>query len=216
MPAVVTADIEQSTSMLSDELEQIIGIMKSELEKLKADETVSDYRFFRGDSVQIVIPSDEDAFSTAMLLKTAVNTAGTKESGRGDRILFDLAVSVGYGPIDGYTDLDLQNDKPFVLSGRGLENLKQQSLTAGVFTGDIETDLESDTLFFMFEWIMKQWSLSSAEIVFHKLKGLTEKEMASKLGISQSAVNQRSRAACWNGLDRLIKRCARISAKAYD
>ncbi len=216
MPAVLTADLEQSTSLAESELSRIIDVIRLEADSLIAEGLVSDMRFFRGDSFQAVIPDAAEAFRVAMILKTAINRLGQDETGRGDKILYDVAVSVGYGKIGEYSDMALQNDRPFILSGRGLELLKKQSRTAGVFTGNETVDRESDVVFFLYEWIMKQWNISSAEIVYHKLKGLTEKEIAAELGISQSAVNQRSHAACWHGLDKLIKRCAAIDRASYE
>lgn len=83
--------------------------------------------------------------------------------------------------------------------GAALMNSKKNKRTLGVFTGNEAADAQLDALLFLYDWIMQQWTVAGAEVVYQKLQGLTEQEIAERLGISQSAANQRSRASCWNG-----------------
>jgi len=58
--------------------------------------------------------------------------------------------------------------------------------------------------------ISDKWSTASAEVIYYLLKDFKETEIASELGISQSAVNQRKKAAGWNGIDILLARYKKV------
>lgn len=214
--AVLTGDLELSTTMAADELGFIINALRIEANELQNMGVFSDMAFFRGDGFQVMVKKPQEALRAALILKTAVNRAvfygkGSKRS----KIRYDVAISIGLGEVpDGNTESHL-NSRPFILSGRGLDLLKEKKMTLGLFSGHEENDMTYRALFEPFHWIMKHWSLASAELVHHKLKFKTEQEIAPILGISQSAVNQRSQAACWNGLVELLNHYHHIGVKKY-
>ena len=73
-------------------------------------------------------------------------------------------------------------------------------------TSNIDINAEFDTSLALFDFIADRWSTASAEVIFYLLQGLKEKEIAQIVGISQSAVNQRKKAAGWDPISVLLKR----------
>ncbi|MEX0680018.1 MAG: hypothetical protein WD097_01435 [Balneolales bacterium] len=215
--AIITADLEESTKCSSAELDMLIDFIKKEIHGPPSEMLIHQAVFYRGDSFQALVRHPADALRTAMILKTGINKFVTNEVEyrRGSKVKYDVAIAIGLGDVTKDLPLEESNEKPFILSGRGLEQLKSSRLTIGVFTGRSDTDRNFETMFYLYEWIMKKWSLSSAELIYHKLKGKTEREIAKELNISQSAANQRSHAACWNGLDRLLKRYKEVVETLY-
>jgi len=105
------------------------------------------------------------------------------------------------------------NEPPFVLSGQALDKISDSSLTIAVQTEDHFINQEFQTELYLLEYIQQKWTPTSAGIIYKKLYGLTEREIADKLGISQSAVNQHSSQAYWNGLKKMIERYKAIINK---
>ncbi len=217
LKAVLTADIKRSTMLDSFELENIQKTVKEQVLELEQQGSVSKISFFRGDSFQVLVNHPEEALRVALLLKTSINMRKVDHDQKSRRAkpLYDVTISIGLGKVEQDIDINRQNERPFILSGRGLDYLKKQNHTLGVFTGHEENDITYATIFELYDWIMKQWSVTSVEVVYYKLKGLKEREIAPLLNISQSAVNQRSQAACWNGLEQIIAHFKTIGAGKY-
>ncbi len=205
--AVITADIEGSTRLPHKDLEVMFDVVKQEIARFERKSQISEVLFYRGDSFQVLVDDSRNALQISMIFKTAVNKIVLQKDARsrGKKVQCDLAASIGLGEVSHHKSIAEQNEKPFILSGRGLERLKANDQTIGIFTGSENADRNYETILFLYQWIMNQWSLTSAELIYHKLRGLTEREIASELGISQPAVNQRSQAACWSGLERILK-----------
>lgn len=215
--AVLTGDLESSTSMAPDELQAVISAIKHEAVLLKEAGYVSDLEFYRGDSFQVLVLQPEIALRAALLLKTSVNRVllpGVRQRNR-RRVVNDTAISIGLGIVNKEQRVHEQNEKPHVLSGKGLDQLKEQHLTLGLFTGHEENDATYKAMLALVNWLMKQWSVNSAELIYYKLKHKTELEISEILDISQSAVNQRSNVACWHGIDQLLNHYQTIGVHKY-
>ena len=67
-------------------------------------------------------------------------------------------------------------------------------------------DAELNVAFKLLDTILLSWNITSAELMYWLLMGMTEIEIAEKLKISQSAVNQRKKRAGWYGIEALLER----------
>ena len=214
--AVLTGDVENSTNLDAGELQALIGLLREELDAAKAAGQVENLAFYRGDSFQLIVPDPATALDLALALKTRVQF-GMEPEGDKTRIKtrYDVALSVGLGELGSPKEVTTSHELPFRLSGRGLDDLKKNKRTLGVFTGDETADAQFDALLFLYDWIMQQWTVAGAEVVYHKLRGLTEQDIAALLGISQPAANQRSRASCWNGWKKIQAQYAQLLEARY-
>lgn len=218
LKAVITGDIESSTRLSQTELNDIINTVKAEAEEIQHNGVQTEIAMYRGDSFQILVHDPKEALRLALMIKTAVNRLGPPKSRvkqNSSSKLYDLAISIGLGEVSQDGLVNEQNAAPHILSGRGLDKLKQQQLTFGLFTGHKENDKTYQTLFAFLNWMMQSWSRYTAELVYFKLKKMTETEISEQLGISQSAVNQRSKVACWGGIDQLVKHYETIGVHKY-
>lgn len=215
--AVLTGDLESSTSMAPNELEAVIRAIKHEAVLLKEAGYVSDLEFYRGDSFQVLVLKPEIALRAALLLKTSVNRILPLNAKLNNRrkVVHDTAISIGLGEVSKEQRVHEQNEKPHILSGKGLDQLKEQHLTLGLFTGHEDNDATYKAMLALVNWLMKQWSVNSAELIYYKLKNKTEQEISEILGISQSAVNQRSYVACWHGIDQLLSHYQTVGVHKY-
>lgn len=216
--AVLTTDIVGSTDLSSDVFDRLIIIFREELSDLKDEELVKKYELYRGDSAQIVIDKPARALEVAFRLKTAINKMMPENitSRRGQSIVFDVRTAIGLGQVESVKFDKMTNEPPFVRSGRGLDLITEQGLSMGVFSDQKYLDEEISTELYLYEWIIEQWSLSAAKVVYKKLRGLKEREIAEEFGISQSAVNQHSQATHWNGLRRILTRYENLIEWYYE
>lgn len=215
--AVLTTDIIRSTALPKGDFDRVIEALNRQLETFRDEGRVAHFELYRGDSAQLIVRKPSIALETAFLLKTCINRleSETKSAKRGQGILFDIRIGIGVGTVSSDHLDKMTNEQPFLRSGKGLDILSDDGLRLGVFTGHPEMDKELATELYLYEWIMEQWSLATARIVFKKLQGLTERAIAEELDISQSAVNQHSQAAHWNGLKRLLQRYEELIKNYY-
>jgi hypothetical protein len=208
--AVLTTDIVHSTGLEKENFNRVTGAVEKQMNFLSDREQITYYELYRGDSAQAIIPNPVDALKIAFSLKTTVNRLlphpHKKKIRRGQSVSFDIRAAIGLGEVESSALERMTNESPFVRSGKELDRITKQKLTLGVSSGKEEMDRELSTELYLYEWIMQQWSLQAARVVHRKLEGLREREIADEFGISQSAVNQHSHAAHWNGLNRILNR----------
>jgi DNA-binding NarL/FixJ family response regulator len=73
-------------------------------------------------------------------------------------------------------------------------------------TADENLNDEFNVHFSFLDSVTSKWSKESAEVAYYLLRGYKEREIADELGIYQSAVNQRKKAANWDSIALLLKR----------
>lgn len=203
--------------MAPGELQVVNRELTKELKEQRKEGKITSFDLFRGDSAQVIVLKPSEALLAAFRIKTRLNrmVPNGKKNRRGRRVVRDLRIAVGVGSVSADSLNEMTNDEPFVLSGRELDEITETGLSIGVRTPDEEVNKELSTVLFLYEGVMRHWTLPAAEVIYHKLLGKTEREIAGELGISQSAVNQHSQAAYWNGLSRLLERYREIT-DGYD
>jgi len=214
MIAVLSADLLSSSSYPKKLLERVIATLNSEFEELqKLSDTDTRFEIFRGDSFQGLIHEPEMALQAALILKTAINKLhlNTDNNNKAFRVEADLRLAIGIGDYDFKRDSILEsNGEAFQLSGRTLDEMKKEQRKLQLKTPIENINSEFDASLLLFDMISDKWSTASAEVIYYLLKDFKETEIASELGISQSAVNQRKKAAGWNGIDILLARYKKV------
>lgn len=210
MIAVISADLLSSSSYSKELLEKVITALNKEFRQLeKLTTPTSEFRIFRGDSLQGVVYEPEKALLFALRIKTAINRIHLNdiESNRAFKREADLRLAIGVGTYDFKRESILEsNGQAFQFSGRSLDQMKKDNRKLKLQTPKENINEEFDASFFLFDTISDKWSTASAEVIYYLLQGFKETEIAAELGISQSAVNQRKKAAGWDAIDALLKR----------
>ncbi|CAM4353287.1 SatD family protein [Zobellia roscoffensis] len=182
MVAIITGDIINSENHNSSEW---LGILKDYLSKL--GNSPIDWEVYRGDEFQLKI-AKEDALQAAIHIKALVKTVKGLDVrmgiGLGSETFKGVGVSESNGPA-------------YHRSGRTFESLKEDKLNLTIATGNGFFD---DTLNLMLKLalhFMDDWSTVSAEIIVLALDSpnASQREIAKKLDIQQSAVSQRQKRA---------------------
>ncbi|MCG9972460.1 SatD family protein [Christiangramia crocea] len=210
MIAVISADLLSSSSYPKELLEKTITTLNKEFRELeRLTKPNSEFKIYRGDSFQGIVYSPEEALLFALRIKTAINRLhlNDSESNKAFKRVADLRLAIGIGTYDFQRDSILEsNGQAFQFSGRTLDEIKKENRKLKLKTPSDNINEEFDTSFLLFDTISDKWSTASAEVIYYLLKGFKETEIATELGISQSAVNQRKKAAGWDAIDVLLQR----------
>ncbi|WP_186756678.1 helix-turn-helix transcriptional regulator [Echinicola salinicaeni] len=217
--AVISGDIISSTSLVVEDRSALEEKLKDLLKTL--DEKWGIYgRLIKGDYLECVCETPGDALRVAMLVKSFVKSYNPKQADNSEdnnRIsLFKthgvrLAIAIGelsrFDPKKGVID-----GEAVYLAGR---LINQSSSSHGK-----ERVVIKNTLFFtshnevlneqmepvmrLLDVLMSKSTARQSEVLFWKLFGLTELEIAKKLEISQSVVNQHSTSVGWNSIEKTV------------
>ena len=182
MIAVLTGDIINSAGYKTTAWMQVL---KNFL--LNLGDTPGVWEIYRGDEFQIRI-APEKALEVAILIKALIKTIKN----------LDVRIGIGLGEEDyRAAGVSESNGSAYQRSGRTLNMLKKQKINLAIATEDAQLE---DTLNLMLKLgldFMDSWSVVSAEIILIALQnpGASQKEIADRLHIQQSAVSQRQKRA---------------------
>ena len=214
MIAVLTADLIDSTSYSESLMSHVMAVLKEEFADIEKKYPSSDFNIYRGDSFQGVLKNPAEALAVMLQIKTAILSISTTKKGKLREA--DLRIAIGIGSLDYHgNSVEESNGQAFQFSGRSLDEMKAEGRKTRLKTPNDTINGEFDASLFLLDEISDRWSTASAEVIYFLLKGFKEKEIASELGISQSAVNQRKKAAGWDAVNALLVRYNNIIFKTF-
>lgn len=182
MIAIVTGDIINSES---SKAETWMPLLKNQL--LKFGKTPEDWEIYRGDEFQIKT-TPEKALELSLLLKAKFKTIKSLD--------VRLGIGIGNEAFRGKS-ISESNGTAYKNSGRVFETLKEQKRTIAIKTESINKDETLNLMLKLALDFMDNWSTVSAEIIYLALENpeMQQQELATILGIQQSAVSQRQKRA---------------------
>ncbi|MFT6369049.1 MAG: hypothetical protein ACJAUQ_000861 [Maribacter sp.] len=182
MTAIITGDIINSESHSSSEW---IGNLKTYFNRIGP--APMQWEIYRGDEFQLKVTSER-------VLLSAIQIKALLKSVKG----LDVRMGIGIG-LETYvgTGVSESNGSAHQRSGRKFESLKESKVNLSIATGSESHDLTLNLMLRLALDFMNSWSVVSAEIVLMVLDNpeASQKEIAQKLGIKQSAVSQRIKRA---------------------
>jgi DNA-directed RNA polymerase specialized sigma subunit len=220
MIAVLTADLIDSSSYDEALLTEVLNTLNEEFSLLNESYGHEEIRWsiYRGDSFQAVINSPQLALQVTLQIKAAINRIHLKETKKSKTYSkiadFKIAIGIGTQELERESIAE-SNGQAFQFSGRSLDDIKNENRKTSIKTSDDNLDDEFNTSFLLLDTITDKWSTASAEVVYYLLKGLKEREVADEIDISQSAVNQRKKAAGWEAISALLDRYKRVINNKY-
>ncbi|MDZ4822291.1 MAG: hypothetical protein SH856_02415 [Flavobacteriales bacterium] len=199
--AVITGDIAGFTRMNQKKRDKCLDDLKRCFEVLKEYRKQNSLRgnpeIFRGDSFQLVLTKPTNALAVVLQLKTF--------------LVFEIKLSVGIGTSSPLKRRSGESDgEAFHLSGRTLDEMKYSTVSTSFKTTSNELNDELETHCYLLEGMTSRWTIVQKDVLFYKLIGYTETEIAEVLHISQPTVNAHSKAANWKAVERLQKRFSNI------
>lgn len=204
---VITGDVIASSKTGRDEL---LKNLKEILEKINTfqPQLKLPFELYRGDSFQGIVIQPEETLRYSLLIRTHLK----KKETLGGR---DARIAIGIGKVDFIEDSISESDgEAFRNSGPVLDTLKEENIGLKVRTPWEQINKEFDVSLVLADAIIKRWTVAQVEVIHESLLAKKQTEIAEKLGISQSAVNQRLKAANWEAIHKLITRFTTIIKEA--
>lgn len=190
--AIITADVILSSKK---EATERLNLYQNITEGIKLIQSSFDFNFERnrGDEFQMKISKIKEACIIGLLIKLWVKAIDYNTS----KQKYDIRMSIGIGEEDFEEETMAESDgEAYHLSGRGLETIKKTKQTFSIDSNDTNKDFLKMESRMLDVFIDKMTAMQSI-VLFYKLLALTENEIAEKLRLSQSTINQHSNAANW-------------------
>ncbi|MFO7845156.1 MAG: winged helix-turn-helix domain-containing protein [Balneolaceae bacterium] len=181
MVATLTGDIVQSQSIEDPSI--WMGPLKKWFQTL--GETPRDWQVYRGDSFQIEVET-LDSLRVAIVTKSIIKKLNRKK--------LDVRIAIGIGE-KGYKEeyVSESGGDAFVYSGTLLDELKDDNIHLGIRSPWQNINDEFNMMLKLALVIMNSWTSKTAEVseLLFSIPGITQVEIANKLEIAQSTVNER-------------------------
>ena len=214
--ATISADIVSSTSLSMEELTLLQSEIRRFLDELSEKSQGQDWgRLFKGDSVEIFLHDPKHALRTALLLKALVKKTILSKDKTAKWMLFKrygVRLAIGIGEMRmANREQDILDGEAIYISGRLLESQQKSgrdksSIKRSMFFGckDALFAEQMGVILELLDSLLKETTIRQSEILYYKLLGNNEEEIAKNLLIKQSTVNQQSRSFSWNAIESAV------------
>lgn len=204
--AVITGDLVSSSELGYQRRESVLSYLHSSFGSIAVQLQVDDavllpFDIYRGDSFQVVLTCPERALLISVLLSIKLSLF--------DQEMNDLAarISIGIGTIGHIPDsgnVGEADGVAFRLSGRSLDMMKEKDQGLLVTAPNAALNLMFESQCTFFDLISGRWTDIQKGMIFEKLSGLTQEEIASRHGRSQSTVSQSLRSAGFDTVKKFL------------
>ncbi|MES2387046.1 MAG: SatD family protein [Bacteroidota bacterium] len=196
--AVISGDIVNFTMLPESNRKWLMESTKGLLNEW--EEVPGDSGVFSGDSYQLLIADIKSALKRSIQLICWFKT----QSDQTKNIKIGTRVSVGVGSIAYKISSVLDSDgEAFHISGRNLGIMKHGESLA-VNTANEKINRQTELILSFVNPILNKWTVPQAEVIHMYLDDLTQAKIADILGIKQSSVNNRLKAAQWKEVENAV------------
>lgn len=221
--AIISADIISSTSLTEDELSLLSQRIKETFVLIENNYNKDGINFFgrliKGDYIECYLKNPADALRVALIIKSIVKSFAINETlekkSRKRKLFkqFGIRMAVGIGKMRTLNFKEgIMDGEAIYLSGRKIneqKNYNKEKITIkNTFffeTSDVELTERFTVIFGLLDRLFVSMTVRQSEVLYFKLQDVSEQEIAQKLGISQSSVNQHSTACGWNIIEQAVK-----------
>lgn len=217
--SVISGDIVSSTSLSVEDSKFVEENLKKLLNELKQEFNVYG-RIIKGDYLECVVPNPAEGLQVALAIKSFVKAipVETKKYTKDDNRLkqfrtHGIRLAIGYGELSRYNPEEgIIDGEAIYFSGREISgettyNKERIVIKNTLFFASKNDDLNKNfqPLLALLDVLLSKATSRQCEVLYLKLMNKQEDEIAKKLGIGQSAVNQHSTSIGWNAIDEAVK-----------
>ncbi|WP_410005018.1 helix-turn-helix transcriptional regulator [Aequorivita nionensis] len=216
--SVISGDIVSSTGLHTQDRKFVEENLNDLLHNLKQEFNVYG-RIIKGDYLECVVPNAAEGLQVALAIKSFVKAIPIKiktYKSEDNRIkqfkTHGIRLAIGYGELSRYKPEEgVIDGEAIYLSGREI---------SGETTYNKERIVIKNTLFFaskdeklnknfqpllaLLDVLLSKATSRQCEVLYLKLMNNQEEEIAKRLGIGQSAVNQHSTSVGWNAIEEAV------------
>ena len=202
----LSADIVQSTSLTVDDtkrLHQYLDRFLSEMQELYPNRLWG--RLVKGDEIELVTDSPNDVFRIALMLKCYVKAFVPNDEVGRDFRKFGVRIALGVGSLRINDDVTgVMDGEAIYFSGRGLSRLAGAKSNLSFAMSDAGLSDAVNTICVLVSDLLDGATQKQCQVLYWKLRGKNETEIAGILGVSQPTVNKMSASASWHSLGKAL------------
>ncbi len=204
--SVLSGDLVGSSKLETGERKEILSVLKNSFNQVKSiypKAVRSEFDIYRGDSFQGILSAPSVSLGSAIIIRAYLRSKIGHKA--------DARIAIGIGKID-YLPKHITEGygEAFVISGKLLDKMKKSRFNFQIETPSEEINRELRIEFILLDFLISKWSPEQSEAIIKHLKGLTQEEIAKKLGISQPAVHKRLDNAGFWLIDQMCDRFAKL------
>lgn len=213
--ATISADIISSTAMsIEDRLileEKILGVIKTLKQTFGSKNFYG--RLIKGDYIECVLENPKHALKAALILKSFVKSLHIAQNEKNKKIRnfkeYGIRIAVAVGKLSVFDKKKgIIDGEAIYLSGRAINEKtasNRQNKKTLVFKSSNEKYNDCfETIFGLLDFHFAKLTRSQCEIIYYRLLGKSEKEIAEITNKFQPAVNRASTAAGWWEIDAAV------------
>ena len=213
---VLSGDIVASTS-LTDEAKSILELeLKSLITLLESHFSVYG-RIIKGDYLEMVIENPEEALTIAIIVKSYIKAIVLNEDFDTTRSNYfknyGIRLAIGYGELSRYDkENGIIDGEAIYFSGRRVNEErttynKERIVIKNTlfFISDNESLNENiSTIVGLLDVLISNATAKQCKILYLRLLGLSEHQIATQLGVKQPTVNKQLTSIGWNAIDKSV------------
>ncbi len=222
--AVISGDIISSTGLNDNGRALIENSLIKLLGELKREFGVYG-RVIKGDYLECVVPEPSKALRVALIIKGFVKSIPIEINIHyvaNKRVkLFKthgIRLAIGYGELSRFNpEKGIIDGEAIYLSGRTINKSSTFSKNRIVIkhtlyfvSNNDKLNNEFEPLFALLDVLIGKATSKQCKVLYLKLMAYNEDAIVEKLGISQSVVNQHSRRAGWNAIEKAVKHFSEV------
>lgn len=212
---VISGDFISYTSLSTTE-KQVLEQSLKQLFKELALRFNTYSRLVKGDYLECVVPNPKNGLAVVLAIKTFIKSLEIEEktSSARSRVfqIYSIRLAMGLGTLDRFDrEKNVIDGDAIYRSGRAISdesthNKERIVIKNTLFFSSKDEVLNEaiETVIGLLDHILARATSKQHEVLYLKLMGNSEKEIAKQLKISQSSVNQHSTASGWNAIEKSV------------
>jgi hypothetical protein len=175
-------------------------------------------RIIKGDYIECYIPNPKYALRIALIIKSCIKSVTPENIEKNNRRIevfktHGIRLAIGIGEI-GRLDLNegIIDGDAIYFSGRLINDTKATSNkeriviknTLFIKTINEEVDKEMEPLFALLDVLISKATAKQSSVLYLKLLGKNEEEIAKTLSLYQSTINKHSTNLGWNAIEKAV------------
>jgi len=211
--AVISGDIiaytslsEEQKRLLEDRLKELFAMLNSNFEIY--------IRLIKGDYLEAVVKPKE-ALRIALLIKTYLKSSDIVKSSDNRSKHFKtygIRLAIGVGNLDRFTpkkgiiDGDAIYRSGRLINEQHTHNKQKIHIKQSLFFSieDKNLSIEMNAFFVLIDTLLNKATAKQSAVIYHKLRGIAEKDIATILKVSRSVVNRHAISVGWFALKTAI------------
>jgi hypothetical protein len=175
-------------------------------------------RIVKGDYLEMVIENPEEALTITLAIKSFIKSIALNEDLKDNHYQSykenGIRIAMGYGELSRYDkEYGIIDGQAVYFSGRKISEERTTynreriviKNTLYFVSDDEKLNENCNTILGLLDFIINNATRRQCEILFHRLIGLSEDEIATKLNVKQPTINKHSTSIGWNAIEKATK-----------